>query len=102
MHAGSNESAGSLRTVGSPQGARAAGAAPSAQRATVTRRVFHGHDWLIGLRLADRWEALWRALDGTTPVRVGDRCAVGCAVPYPWPLWLTLLGQEGGPPSVTR
>ena len=51
--------------------------APStAVPATVTRRVFHGHDELIMLRLADGTEALSRALDGTTPVEVGDRCAV--------------------------
>ena len=51
--------------------------APStAAPATVTRRVFHGHDELIMLRLADGTEALSRALDGTTPVEVGDRCAV--------------------------
>jgi iron(III) transport system ATP-binding protein len=51
--------------------------APStAVTATVTRRVFHGHDELIMLRLADGTEALSRALDGTTPVGVGDRCAV--------------------------
>jgi iron(III) transport system ATP-binding protein len=51
--------------------------APStAVPATVTRRVFHGHDELIMLRLADGTEALSRALDGTTPAEVGDRCAV--------------------------
>jgi iron(III) transport system ATP-binding protein len=51
--------------------------APStAVPATVTRRVFHGHDELIMLRLTDGTEALSRALDGTTPVEVGDRCAV--------------------------
>ena len=51
--------------------------APStAVPATVTRRVFHGHDELIMLRLADGTEALSRALDGATPVGVGDRCAV--------------------------
>ena len=51
--------------------------APStAVPATVTRRVFHGHDELIMLRLADGTEAWSRALDGTTPVEVGDWCAV--------------------------
>ena len=52
------------------------GAPATAVPATVTRRVFHGHDELIMLRLADGTEALSRALDGTTPVGVGDRCAV--------------------------
>jgi hypothetical protein len=38
------------------------------------------------LRLADGTEALSRALDGTTPVGVGDRCAVWVRGPVrAWP-----------------
>jgi iron(III) transport system ATP-binding protein len=54
--------------------------------ATVTRRIFHGHDELIMLRLADGTEALSRALDRTTPVGVGDTCAVWVRGPVrAWP-----------------
>jgi iron(III) transport system ATP-binding protein len=63
------------------------GRAPAtAVPATVTRRVFHGHDELIMLRLADGTEALSRALDGTAPVGVGDPCAVWVRGPVrAWP-----------------
>jgi iron(III) transport system ATP-binding protein len=58
----------------------------NAVRGTVTRRVFHGHDELIVIRLPDGTEALSRALDRTTPVSVGESCAVWVRGPVrAWP-----------------
>jgi iron(III) transport system ATP-binding protein len=65
--------------------------------ATVTRRMFHGHDELIVIRLADGTEALSRALDRTTPVAVGDACAAWVRGPVrAWPR------SAGSGPAVVR
>jgi iron(III) transport system ATP-binding protein len=52
------------------------GAPTNAVAGTVLRRMFHGHDELIVIRLADGTEVLSRALDRTAPVALGESCAV--------------------------
>ena len=79
---GQGSAGGDKNNLHAPVGRAPATAVP----ATVTRRVFHGHDELIMLRLADGTEALSRALDGTAPVGVGDPCAVWVRGPVrAWP-----------------
>jgi iron(III) transport system ATP-binding protein len=44
--------------------------------ATVVRHDFHGHDALIGLRLADGTQVTARILDSTPPLTTGDEVVI--------------------------
>ena len=61
---------------------------PGAATATVLRHDFHGHDALVGLRLADGTRVTARVLDGTPTAPVGAEVGVtveGTARAFPTP-----------------